>query len=191
MDQILVVILDCVNILFRPMLLDVAAETIQYIFDERPGWQFANVSRHDRRRYNIERVVVSVSPCLHSRSFQNDSQCKQSDLMDDFRFRRIVKPLKHVAYPLSLIMHMIANRSRAIDQSPWDTMVPGSTPSNNPSSNERAPIPLHNLPTNDSISWRCCDKTKLRACSIVNAVASVSKTGRKDAARIHQLSVGA
>jgi hypothetical protein len=41
MDHLLVVILDCVNILFRPMLLDVAAETIQYIFDERPGWQFA------------------------------------------------------------------------------------------------------------------------------------------------------
>jgi hypothetical protein len=61
LDQLLVVILDCVSILFRPMLLDVATETIQYIFDERPGWLFANVSQHDRRRFSIERVVVSVS----------------------------------------------------------------------------------------------------------------------------------
>jgi hypothetical protein len=53
--QLFVVILDCVSILFRRMLLDVAAETIQYIFDERPGWQFANVSRQDRRRFCIER----------------------------------------------------------------------------------------------------------------------------------------
>jgi hypothetical protein len=54
MDQLLEVILACVNILFRPKLLDVAAETIQYSFDEHPGWQFANVSRHDRRRFSIE-----------------------------------------------------------------------------------------------------------------------------------------
>jgi hypothetical protein len=86
---------------------------------------------------------------------------------------------------------MIANRITRNPPIPLDTMMSGLTPSNDPSIDERALIPPQTLPTNASISWRCCDMTILRACSIVNVVASVSNTGRRDAARIHKLSVGA
>jgi hypothetical protein len=124
-------------------------------------------------------VSVSVSLCLHNRSFHNDSQCKKSDPMNDFGFRRIVKSLKHVAYPRSLIVHMIANRITRNPPIPIGHDGVRVNPSNDPPSDERAAMPLQTLPTTASISWRCCDMTILRACSIVNVVASVSNTGSK------------
>jgi hypothetical protein len=86
--------------------------------------------------------------------------------MDDFRFRRIIKSLKHVAYPRSLIVHKIANRIKRNPPIPIGHDGVRINPSNDPSSDERAPIPLQTLPTNASISWRRCDMTMLRACSI-------------------------